>query len=222
MELSTTVSPSIEIVGFAPDIHIASFRREIEAMAFHVSGWHNQRLRQASIKISPGTNPHMAMSQIRATLAEFEPNYPFEMRFFDEVLQQLYEDELRLSSLILIFSLIAILISIVGVFGLVVFDSECRRKEIGIRKVMGASTIGIITMFNKTYFKILLICFVIAAPIAWLAVSRWLENFAYRTPMYWWVFVLAFIAVGAITVLTVTIQNWRVANDDPVKSIKTE
>jgi putative ABC transport system permease protein len=124
--------------------------------------------------------------------------------------------------LILIFSLIAILISIVGVFGLVVFDSECRRKEIGIRKVHGASTMEIITMFNKAYFAILLICFAIAVPVAWFAVGRWLENFAYRTPMYWWVFVLAFFAVAAITVLTVTVQNWRVANENPVKSIKTE
>jgi putative ABC transport system permease protein len=80
----------------------------------------------------------------------------------------------------------------------------------------------IIVMFNKAYIKILLICFVIAAPLAWYAVSRWLENFAYRTPMHWWVYLLAFIAVAAITILTVTIQNWRVANDDPVKSIKTE
>jgi putative ABC transport system permease protein len=81
---------------------------------------------------------------------------------------------------------------------------------------------GIVLMFNKAYVKILLICFVIAAPVAWIAVSRWLENFAYRTPMYWWVFVLAFLTVAAITVLTVTIQNWRVANENPVKSIKTE
>ena len=118
--------------------------------------------------------------------------------------------------------MLAIFISIVGVFGLVVFDSECRRKEIGIRKVLGASTIGIIIMFNKIYFRILAICFVVAAPVAWYAVNRWLQNFAFKTPMYWWVYVLAFVAVGLITAFTVTFQNWRVASDDPVKAIKAE
>ena len=220
-ELNTTILES-EIVGFMPDIHYTSFRVAIEPMAFRLENNPLRRQNHAYIRLSSGVNPHQAITQIRAILAEFEPNYPFNVRFFDEVLQQLYEDELRLSSLILIFSLIAILISIVGVFGLVVFDSECRRKEIGIRKVMGATALEIVAMFNKAYIKILLICFVIAVPVAWIAVSRWLENFAYHTPMYWWVFVLAFIAVAVITALTVTVQNWRVANEDPVKSIKTE
>jgi putative ABC transport system permease protein len=222
MRLNTSID-NAEIIGFAPDIHFASFRTAIEPMAFYVNDWERENINNyAYILLSPNTNLHEAMSQIRTTLAEFEPNYPFEIRFFDEVLQQLYEQELRLSSLILIFSLIAILISIVGVFGLVVFDSECRRKEIGIRKVLGSSAMEIVLMFNKAYFRILLICFVVAVPVAWFAVSRWLENFAYRTPMYWWVFALALVAVGIITALTVTIQNWRVANDDPVRSIKTE
>jgi len=127
-----------------------------------------------------------------------------------------------LGSLISLFSLIAIFIAIVGVFGLVVFDSECRRKEIGIRKVLGASTTGIILMFNKAYFRILTLCFVLAAPLAWYVISRWFENFAYRTPMYWWVYLLAFVAVAVITVCTVTFQNWRVASDNPVEAIKTE
>jgi putative ABC transport system permease protein len=77
-------------------------------------------------------------------------------------------------------------------------------------------------MFNRVYFRILAICFVIAAPLAWYGVTRWLENFAYKTPMYWWVYLLAFVAIGVITVCTVTFQNWRVANDDPVKAIKSE
>jgi len=105
---------------------------------------------------------------------------------------------------------------------LVVFDSECRRKEIGVRKVLGASTMDIIIMFNKGYFKILAICFVIAAPLAWYAVNRWLENFAYKTPMYWWVYLMAFAVIAVITVSTVTFQNWRVANDNPVNSLKKE
>jgi len=77
-------------------------------------------------------------------------------------------------------------------------------------------------MFNKAYFRILAVCFVVAAPLVWYAVNRWLQNFAYKTPMYWWVYLLAFVAIGIITAATVNFQSWRVATDDPVKSIKSE
>jgi putative ABC transport system permease protein len=224
LELNTTIDYSGEIIGFVPDIKFASFRKAVEPMAFQIMGDENlyNQPRYAYIKLKTGTNMRAAMSHIRATLAGFDADYPFEIRFFDEVLQKLYEKETALSTLISLFSILAIFIAIVGVFGLVVFDSECRRKEIGIRKVLGASTLGIIIMFNKAYFKILVICFVIAAPMAWYAVTRWLENFAYKTPMYWWVYLLAFVVVGVITASTVTFQNWRVASDDPVKAIKSE
>jgi len=227
LELNTTIESvggQGEIIGFMPDVKFASFRMEVEPMAFYVWGTYNwgRQPNHAFIQLTQGANLREAMNHVQNTLTEFEPNMPFFVSFYDEILRRTYEKERALSSLILLFSLIAIFISIVGVFGLVVFDSECRRKEIGIRKVLGASVFSIVLMFNKTYFKILLICFVAAVPLAWYAVSRWLENFAYRTPMYWWVYLLAFLAVGAITVLTVTIQNWRVANDNPVKSIKTE
>jgi putative ABC transport system permease protein len=213
-----------EIVGFMPDLKVASFRTAVEPMAFQVTGTENSwsPANITYIKLKPGTNFRAAMSHINSTLSTYNSDYPFEVRFYDEVLQRLYEKETALSTLISLFSMLAIFISIVGVFGLVVFDSECRRKEIGIRKVLGASTWGIIAMFNKAYFKILVICFVVAAPLAWYAVYRWLENFAYKTPMYWWVYVFAFVAVGVITAGTVTFQNWRVASDDPVKAIKAE
>ena len=224
LELNSSLegSRSGEIIGFIPDLKIASFRTAVEPTAFYVSKNVSGQLKCVYIKLKKGTNFREAMSYINATLAEYESNFPLEVRFFDEVLQRLYEKEMSLSSLISIFSLLAIFISIVGVFGLVVFDSECRRKEIGVRKVLGASTIGIINMFNKAYLKILLICFVVAAPIAWYVVTRWLENFAYKTPMHWWVYLLAFITVGIITASTVTFQSWRVANDNPINSIKTE
>ena len=211
------------IIGFIPDIKFASFRTAIEPMAFYVPGteW-DFHPKYAYIKLKAGTDMRAAISHIRTTLAGFDAEFPFEIRFYDEVLQRLYERETALSTLISLFTLLAIFISIVGVFGLVVFDSECRRKEIGIRKVFGASVTGIIVMFNKAYFRILLICFVLAAPLAWYAVNRWLENFAYKTPLYWWVYLLAFVAVGIITVATVTFQNWRVANDNPVNAIKKE
>ena len=137
-------------------------------------------------------------------------------------MNNLYEKETSLGALITLFSLIAVFISMVGVFGLVVFDSQYRRKEIGVRKVMGSSVSQILIMFNKTYVRILLICFVLAAPLTWYAIHAWLENFAYRTPMYWWVFLAAFIIVSVITFITVTFQNWHVANSNPVESIKSE
>ena len=162
------------------------------------------------------------MDYIRETLKSFDPDFPFDVRFFDDVLNRLYENEQNLGSLITLFSLIAVFISIVGVFGLVVFDSEYRKKEIGVRKVLGSTTGQIIVMFNKTYIRILCICFIIATPLAWYGISLWLENFAYKTPMYIWVYIIAFIIVGIITVLTVTFQNWRSANENPVNSIKSE
>ena len=213
-----------EIIGFISDVNFASLRKSVEPMAFVVLGTVNWGMlsNQAYIKMKAGADKRATMKFIHSSLAEFGPEYTFNVRFFDEVVQKLYEKEITLSLLITLFSVIAIFISIVGVFGLVVFDSESRRKEIGIRKVLGASTIGIIIMFNKAYFKILVICFVMAAPLAWYAVNRWLENFAYKTPMYWWVYLLAFVAVGVITAATVTFQNWRVASDNPLKAIKSE
>jgi len=214
-----------EIIGFMPDIKTASFRKAIEPMGFLVLGGPESRFNNfniAYIKLKAGTNLKVAMAKINSTLSGFDMDYPFEVRFFDEVLQRLYEKEIALSSLISLFSLMAIFISIVGVFGLVVFDSECKRKEIGIRKVFGASTTAIIFMFNKMYFRILVICFVIAAPLAWYTVTRWLQNFAYKTPMYWWVYLIAFVVVAMITAGTVTFQNWRVASDNPVNSIRND
>ena len=169
-----------------------------------------------------GTDMRAAMDHVRAVLKELDPEYTFDTRFFDGFLQQTYEKERAVGSLITLFSAMAVFISIVGVFGLVVFDSEYRKKEIGIRKVFGSSTRQILVLFNRTYLRIVAICFVVAAPVAYYGVTRWLQNFAYRTPLRWWVFVLAFIAVAAVTLVTVTFQNWRAANANPVKSIRNE
>lgn len=145
-----------------------------------------------------------------------------EVHFFDEVLNSLYVKEQNLTWLITIFSLLAVFISIIGVFGLVIFESEYRRKEIGVRKVLGSSTREILLMFNKIYIRILAVCFVIAVPVASYGVHKWLENFAYKTPVYWWIYALAFIAVAFVTSLTVTYQNWKTAMQNPVDSLKNE
>lgn len=216
-----------EIIGFIPDIKFASFRQEVTPMAFYLWGkyqWGKEGnyYNIAYVKFKAGSNLRAGMEHVRESLEMFDSEYPFVVRFYDEVLQHTYEKELKIGSLITLFSLVAIFISIVGVFGLVVFESEYRRKEIAVRKVLGSTTGEILYMFNVNYFWILLVCFLLGAPVAWYGVHRWLENFAYRTPMYWWVLPLAFLVVGVITVLTVTYQNWHVANENPVKNIKSE
>ena len=216
-----------EIIGFIPDIKFASFRQEVTPMAFYLWGkyqWGQEGnyYNAAYVKFKAGSDLRAGMEHVRESLKKFDSEFPFVIRFYDEVLQHTYEKELKIGSLITLFSLVAIFISIVGVFGLVVFESEYKRKEIAVRKVLGSTTGEVLYMFNVSFFWILLICFVLGAPVAWYGVHRWLENFAYRTPMYWWVLPLAFLAIGMITFLTVTYQNWHVANENPVKNIKSE
>ncbi|MRY86018.1 ABC transporter permease [Parabacteroides distasonis] len=223
MEVDAMID-STKIVGFIPDVKFASFRTEIAPMAFFVWGTRNwgSRPNWAYIKVKAGSDLRAAMDHVRSAVRTFDPEYPFNIRFFNQVLNDLYKKEGNLSSLITLFGLCAIFISIVGVFGLVVFDSEYRKKEIAVRKVLGSTMGEIIVMFNKTYIRILCVCFVLGAPVAGYAVSRWLENFAYKTPMYWWVYLIAFAIIAVITILTVTFQNWHAANENPVHSIKNE
>jgi putative ABC transport system permease protein len=212
-----------QIIGFIPNINITSLRQEIEPMAFALyDNYHFKDLDYAYIRVKPESNLYDAMKFIQTTLQQFSPNYTFDVRPHDTILQAVYDKENNMTSLITWFSLIAVLLSIVGVFGLVVFESEYKRKEVGIRKVLGSTTSEILAMFNTRYIKILTICFVVAVPVAWYTIDSWLQSFAYKTPVYWWVFALSFLVVTMITTATVTFQSWRVANANPVDSIKTE
>ncbi|MCD7936768.1 MAG: ABC transporter permease [Tannerellaceae bacterium] len=223
LELGERIN-EMEIIGFIYDIKFASFRQEMSPMAFFVWGTRNwgDYYQTLYVQMEPHANYREIMRHVRSTLDSFDPGYPFTVRFFDEVLQKLYEKEGRITLLITLFSLVAIFISIVGVFGLVIFESQYKLKEIGLRKVMGSTTTEILILFNKIYIRILIGCFVVAAPVAYLLVTNWLENFAYRTPLHWWVFAGAFLAISLLTILTVTFQNRRAAYTNPVESIKAE
>lgn len=217
-----------EIIGFIPDVKFASFRQEVSPMAFYVWGKYrwgaedNKYYGACYVRVKAGSDLREAMQHVKASLAKIDAVYPFKVSFYDEILQRTYEKELKITNLITLFSVIAIFISIVGVFGLVVFESEYRRREVAVRKVLGSSTSEILIMFNRGYLMILAICFVLAAPVGFYGVYRWLENFAYRTPIYWWVFLVSFVIVSVITFITVTFQNWQVANSNPVDSMKSE
>lgn len=209
------------IVGFTDDVKFTSLRSGKNNIAF-VTGHIDVVMPNSYIHLKAGTDVRGAVEHIRATLRDIDSSYPFDVEFYDAIFDRLYHKEESFRLMITLFSGLAIVISLVGVFGLVVFDTQYRRKEIGIRKVHGATVMEILNMFNKSYLKIVTICFVIAAPLAWYGVKKWLESFAYKTPIYWWVFAVAFLIVGIITLLTVTFQNWKAANANPVHSIQSE
>jgi putative ABC transport system permease protein len=159
---------------------------------------------------------------INSTWNKFSPDYPLEYNFLDESFSQMYKAEEKLSSLFSIFTAMAIFVGCMGLFGLATFTAEQRTKEIGIRKVLGASVIGILAMLSKTFLKPVLIASLIAFPVAWWAMNKWLEDFPYRVTIGWWVLPAAAIAALLIALITVSFQTIKAALANPVKSLRTE
>lgn len=209
-----------ELIGFMENARFTSLRKEDQSVAFVINSKHN--LSESYIRLKAGTDYVAAIDHIRKSVAEIDPGFPVEIEFYDAIFNDLYQKEEKMNKIVSSFGLLAIILSIVGVFGLVVFETQFRRKEIGIRKVMGATIENIVVMFNKTYMHIVCISFVLAVPVGYYAVSKWFENFAYKIPLYWWVFAIAFAIVAGITLLTVSYRNWHAARANPVESIKTE
>jgi len=162
------------------------------------------------------------LSQIGAIWQKDLPSVPFEYSFLDDDVQKQYETEIVLSQIINSFTLIAILISCLGLFGLAAFSAEQRNKEIGIRKVLGASVTGIVQLLSKDFLKLVVVSFIIATPIAWYGMNQWLQSFAYRIPLSWWMFALAGMIAVFIALFTVSTQAIRAALTNPVKSLKSE
>lgn len=209
-----------QIIGFTGDVKFTSLRNKSPNTAFVVN--EKTYLPISYIKIKEGSDVTQVVNHIRKTIKEIDPNYPFDLEFYDSIFNQLYQKEQNISKMIFLFSLLAVIISVVGVFGLVLFETQHRRKEIGVRKVHGAVAGEILYMFNKYYLQILSICFLLAVPLAYYGISKWLEGFAYKTELEWWVFVAAFCIIGLITLVTVTFQTRRAANENPVNSLKNE
>lgn len=215
------------IVGFCENIRFSSFRNNdaVEPMAFFIYGkdhvnWDANSV--LNIRVAPGVDKVDMLHRLTKATEKIAPGRDFNFRFMDQVIDQNYHRELRFTHQILLFSLIAIVLSIIGVFGLTLFESEYRRKEIGIRKILGSSTGKILYMFTKRYLVMLVICFLLAAPFGWWIGHDWLESFSDKTPIRAWIFVISFLLVSLITILTVTFECWKNANENPVRSIKTE
>ncbi len=216
------------IVGVCNNFKMKSMRNDNSkiAVAFIImgpdmQGW-GDRLSNVFVRVTKNQDKIEAKKQIAKVLNRLDGSQEYTMNFLDDDLQQTYVDEFRFIAQVKLFALICIFITIIGVFSLTMFETEYRRKEIAIRKVMGSSTRAVIRLFAIRYAVPLVAAFVIAAPIGWWLSKQWLRSFAEHTPIYWWLFPLAFVIVSAVVILTVVVQAWRVATANPVESIKTE
>jgi hypothetical protein len=206
------------IVGVTEDFNFESLHVGVEPLLLMPL---TDAPRYLIVRINPA-GFSQTLNNIKQDWAEIVPQTNCEIGFFDDRLESMYRSELRISALFRYFSFIAIFISCIGLFGLSMFVIERRRKEIGIRKVNGAKILEVMILLNKDFIRWVIIAFVIAIPIAWYAMHRWLENFAYKTELSWWIFALAGLLALGIALLTVSWQSWKAATRNPVESLRYE
>lgn len=219
--LSDAENESYPIVGVVADFHQHSFKSKIEPALIGVS---NDQLNSINIKLSaakPG-QWREAISLVEKEWKIIYPNTPFEFKFYDETIGNLYESEKKSAKLITLATTVCVIISCLGLFGLATLTAFQRTKEIGIRKILGASISGIIRLLSTDFVKLVLIAIIIASPIAWWAMNKWLEDFAYRVEIEWWVFALAGAVALTIALLTVSSQAIKAAIVNPVDSLRDE
>ncbi len=208
-----------QIVGVCEDINFRSVREEITPMAF-VCGDDQGQGSNALIKIS-GKNLPATVDFIHRTYRKFSDKGG-DVKFLDETMELMYRKEANFAKLISIFGLITIIIALMGIYGLILFNARYKVKEIGIRKVNGATETQMLVLLNKGFLKLITVSFVLAVPVAWYIVRTWLAGFPYRVAIHWWVFLLAGFMTLVITLLTVSYQSWKAATVNPVETLKNE
>lgn len=206
------------IVGVVKDFHFRSLYFPIEPL---ILSYNPEEINTMNVRIAKG-NTKESLAYIRDTYKKYLNGREFSYTFFDDLLNDTYKDETQLRNLILSFAVLAILISVLGILGMVIFSTDRRTKEIGIRKVMGARNSEIILLFNREFLKWVVVSFIIASPIAWYTMHRWLQNFAYKTEFSWLIFVLAGLIAFVIALTTVNLQSWHTATKNPVEALRNE
>ena len=207
-----------KIIGVLKDFHYQSLAQNIKPLVMRYEPWAMELI---SIKVSPANLP-TTIKAVENKWNTIIPNRPFEYHFLDESFNQQYRAEDNFGNLFTNFAVLAIFISCLGLFGLASYSTIQRTKEIGVRKVLGASVSSIINLLSVEFIKLVLIAFLIAAPIGWFAMNIWLDDFAYRTKMSWWFFAVAGISATCIAFLTISFQSMKAAMANPVKSLRTE
>jgi len=207
-----------QIIGVVKDFNYKSLYDKIEPAVIQIyplAAW------KVAVKVR---TDHLAstIAEIRTVWNQFVPDYPMEYKFLDQNFDELYQSEEKLQTLVWIFTGIAIFVGCLGLFGLAAYTAETRRKEVGIRKILGASTESVVLLLSKGFIGPVVLSLLIASPISWYCMQQWLQGFAYRTTMTWWVFAAAGLGAILIALLTVSSQAIRAALVNPVKSLRTE
>ncbi len=205
------------IVGIVENFNFKSLHSEITPMCFNMNPFYYNEI---IVRMNPGIP--VVVNQIKTVWEEFVPEYPFEYSFVNDQLNKMYESESRLTASLNVFAGIGILIACMGLLALSTLAMQKRTKEIGIRKVNGAKVSEVMTMLNRDFVKRVVIAFVIATPIAYYIMNKWLENFAYKTTLSWWIFALAGLLALGIALLTVSWQSWKAATRNPVEALRYE
>jgi len=208
----------VEVIGVVKDFHYQTLRNAIQPQMF---GWNDGWHWMASVKISSENVP-ATIAHIEKIWYEFSPEFPFDFHFVDDLVAGIYQNEERLAKTIGYFAGLGIFIACLGLFGLAAFMAEQRTKEIGVRKVLGASVGGILLLLSKEFSKWVIVANVVAWPLAYFAMNKWLADFAYRTDIGVWPFVLSAVLALAIALTTVSYQSWKAATANPIKSLRFE
>ncbi len=205
------------IIGVIEDFNFLSLKENMDALIISP----NDDRRVAVIKLKHGNIPAQ-LAAIKNVYNKMAPVYPFEYSFLDQQFDTTYKSDIRQQTMLSIFSGLAIFIACLGLFGLASFTAAKRTKEIGVRKVLGSSVQSILILISKDLLKPVLLATVIAMPIGYYCMNVWLQSFAYKTPLHWWIFALAALTTFVIALFTISLQSLKVALMNPIKSLRTE
>jgi putative ABC transport system permease protein len=210
-----------EIIGVVKDFHYKPFSKPIVSLAI-LNEPNATSYCLASLKTKDYKAMHQSVQEINTAVSSLSPSFPVEVRFLDQAIQNLYRSELLFRRAFSLFSACALVICCLGILAMSLLACQCRTKEIGIRRVNGAGVFEIMVMLNKDFIKWVFMAFFLGCPIAWYAMHQWLENFAYKTGLSWWVFAGAGLAAVIVALLTISWQSWRVATRNPVEALRYE
>jgi putative ABC transport system permease protein len=207
-----------KVIGVVQDFHYKSLHEKVTSSVIQI---YPPVLFKVAVKLKTA-DVQKTIAYINETWNKFSPQYPLDYKFMDETYEQMYKSETKLSSILWIFTFMAIVVGCMGLFALAAFTAEQRTKEIGIRKVLGASVMNIVGLLSKNFLMMVFIASLIAFPVAWWAMNNWLEDFPYRINISWWVFGITAVVAVTIALITISFQAIKAATTNPVKSLRTE